>query len=199
MVALIVKKIMEFRAIAEQQERMIPIHEARAQKHKEANPALADKENRLAQECKEIAKQGLPRSWLIIDEAHNYLPASRAVASRKPLKKFVDEGRNLGLSIVVATQHPSGLDPSIQRNADMLLIHALSHRDDINAAEGMVNTACPPEVTLDSRTRIEGGRAFEGIVRSLPLGYALASTDRVNRLFPLRIRPRITVHGGADY
>ena len=199
MVALIVKKIMELRAIAEQQERMIPIYEARAKKYLDADPARATEEQKLAEMCKEAAEQGLPRLWLIIDEAHNYLPATGGVASRKPLKKYVSEGRNLGLSIVVATQHPAGLDPSIQRNADMLLIHALSHRDDINAAEGMINTACPSEVVLDARTRTEGSRVFERTIRSLPIGYALASTDRGNRLFPLRVRPRITVHGGADY
>ena len=144
------------------------------------------------------ALAGLPRSWIIIDEAHNYVPARGAIASRKPLKKYVDEGRNLGLSIVVATQQPSGLDPSLQRNADMLLIHSLSHHDDIVAAEGMINTAPPAEVTVD-RQKIEGGRSFETLVRNLPLGYALASTDRANRLFPIRIRPRVTVHGGTDY
>jgi hypothetical protein len=111
----------------------------------------------------------------------------------------VDEGRNLGLSIVVATQNPAGLDPSIQRNADLLLIHSLSRHDDITAAEGMINTAPPSDVTVDSRHKFEGNRALENLVRSLPLGYALAATDRANRLFPVRIRPRTTVHGGADY
>ena len=80
----------------------------------------------------------------------------------------------------------------------MLLIHSLSHHDDIVAAEGMINTAPPAEVTVD-RQKIEGGRSFETLVRNLPLGYALASTDRANRLFPIRIRPRVTVHGGTDY
>jgi hypothetical protein len=63
----------------------------------------------------------------------------------------------------------------------------------------MINTASPSEVILDSRHKFEGGRAFESLVRNLPLGYALAATDRANRLFPIRVRPRITVHGGADY
>jgi hypothetical protein len=36
-------------------------------------------------------------------------------------------------------------------------------------------------------------------VRNLPQGYALASTDKSNRLFPVRIRPRTTVHSGTDY
>ena len=199
LVALIVKRVMQLRGIAEQQERMIPIHLARAEKFASTDPDFSKRERQLVEECQQRAGEGLPRSWMIIDEAHNYIPAHGVVPSRKPLKKYVDEGRNLGLSIVVATQQPSGLDPSIQRNADLLLIHALSHHDDILAAEGMINTACPSEVTVDTRQKIEGGRAFESLVRNLPLGYALASTDRANRLFPIRVRPRVTVHGGTDY
>lgn len=199
LVALIVKRVMQLRGQSEQQERMIPIHLARAEKFASTDPDVSMHERELVDECKERASEGLPRSWIIIDEAHNYIPAHGVVPSRKPLKKYVDEGRNLGLSIVVATQQPSGLDPSIQRNADMLLVHALSHHDDILAAEGMINTACPSEVTVDTRQKIEGARTFESLVRNLPLGYALASTDRANRLFPIRVRPRVTVHGGTDY
>ncbi len=199
LVALIVKRIMQLRGLSEQQERMIPIHMARAERLAATDASAADRERSLARECEDRAREGLPRSWIIIDEAHNYIPARGVVASRRPLKKYVDEGRNLGLSIVVATQQPSGLDPSIQRNADMLLVHALSHHDDIAAAAGMINTDCPSDVILDSRQKIEGGHTFESLVRNLPLGYALASTDRTNRLFPIRIRPRVTVHGGTDY
>lgn len=199
LVGLIVKKVMELRGMAEQQERMIPVHEARADKLSDSDPGQAGRERELARTCRDRAGEGVPRCWLIIDEAHNYIPTTGAVASRAPLKKYVSEGRNLGLSIVVATQHPAGLDPSIRRNADMLLIHALSHRDDINTAEGMINTSPPLDVTVDGRTKGEGSHVFEMIVRNLPLGYALAATDRANRLFPIRIRPRITVHGGSDY
>lgn len=198
LVALIVKRVMALRGASEQHERMSAIHRARAETLAETDSVRAEEEQRLAEEDRVKAGEGLPRSWIIIDEAHNYVPASGTLPSRKPLKKYVDEGRNLGLSIVVATQQPSGLDPSIQRNADMLLIHSLSHHADIAAAEGMINTALPVEAVVESR-RLSGSRLFDSLVRALPLGYALASTDRASRLFPLCVRPRITVHGGGDY
>ncbi len=198
LVSLIVKRVMELRGLSEQQERLIPVHMARAEKYSDSDSSRAEEERHLAEECRQKAKEGLPRSWLIIDEAHNYAPSTGAIPSKKPLKKYVDEGRNLGLSIVVATQQPSGLDPSLQRNADVLLVHALSHHADIAAAEGMTNTATPAETIVDTKTRITG-RTFETLVRNLPLGYALASTDRANRLFAIRVRPRVTVHGGTEY
>jgi hypothetical protein len=199
MVSLIVKRIMELRAVSEQQERLIPIHLTRAEKCALTNPDRAEVERQKANECAEKAKAGIPRAWLIIDEAHNYIPARSSVPSKRPLKRYVDEGRNLGLSIVVATQQPAGLDPSIQRNADLLLVHSLSHQDDIAAAQGMLNTAIPEEVVLDGKYKIAGSRTFDALVRNLPLGYAIAATDRANRLLPLCIRPRITMAGGSEY
>ena len=93
----------------------------------------------------------------------------------------MDEGRNLGLSIVVATQQPSGLDPSIQRNADMLLVHSLSHRDDIQAAEGMINTAAPQHLVLSTKQRFEG---WAGLSRG-PFATCLSATHLHLRTAPI--------------
>ena len=199
MVALIVKRVMQLRSISEQYERIVTIHQEKARRFAETHPVLAESERLAARKCEERIEEGLPRSWIIIDEAHNYIPARGNVPSKKPLKKYVDEGRNLGLSIVVATQQPSGLDPSIQRNADLILTHSLSHQDDIAAARGMINTSSPDEVTLDQKYKFPSNKTFEALVRNLPIGYAVASSDRANRLFPVRIRPRATIHGGNEY
>lgn len=199
LVALIVKRVMQLRGLAEQEERMRFVHAARAERLAADRPQESDVERRKAIAAAKKASSGLPRSWIIIDEAHNYIPAVGVTPSRKPLKRYVDEGRNLGLSIVVATQNPAGLDPSLQRNADMLLVHSLSRLDDINAAQGMLNSSPPSEVIVDARSRFEGSRALENTLRNLPVGYALAATDRSNRLFAVRMRPRVTVGGGAGY
>jgi uncharacterized protein len=200
LVGLIVKRIMALRGESEQYERLVEVHQARADNLADVDSERAAIEQGLADDARQRVRSGIPRSWLIIDEAHNYVPASGALASRQPLRRYVTEGRNLGLSIVVATQQPSGLDPAIQRNADVLIVHSLSHTPDIEAAQGMLNSAVPTEVTIGGTRRITtGGRIFESTVRALPPGYALVSTDRANRLFPVRVRPRLTVHGGGDY
>lgn len=200
LVALVTRKVMQLRGKAEQYERMEDVHRARARKYSaEGDDTAAGRELALAEASREQGSAGLPRCWLVIDEAHNYIPSRGRNPARQPLKKYVDEGRNLGLSIVVATQQPSGLDPSIQRNADVLLLHALSHRDDIVAADGMINTALPEEVVIDSKTKATPPRILEALLRQLPQGYAWISTDRANRLIPVKIRPRLTVHGGTDY
>jgi hypothetical protein len=141
---------------------------------------------------------GMPRCWVVIDEAHNYLPSTGSLPSRQILRRLITEGRNIGLSVVVATQQPSGLDGSIQRNADALIVHSMSMRDDIAAAEGMLNTLVPETAVLGASERMSG-RTFEKLVRRLPQGYAVVSTDTSNRILGLCVRPRQTVHGGEAY
>jgi len=198
LVGILVKKIMEFRSISDKYERLSNIHEKRFRSlEKQGIKEKAEEEHQKYEEYVKEAQKGLPRGWLVIDEAHNYIPAKGITPSGEPLKKYVNEGRNLGLSIVVATQNPSALDPSIRRNADVLIIHSISMRDDISTAEGMLNTFFPDTFEF-GRERVTS-RVFEQLIRSLPLGYAVISNDRVNRVFVAKIRPRITVHGGLEY
>ncbi len=185
-VAVLVREIMRSRARADASSRFEAARSQLESTGGASRPALAN------------ARQGLPRAWIAIDEAHNYLPSSGSLPSRPVLRRLITEGRNIGLSIVVATQQPSGLDASIQRNADALLIHSMSMRDDIAAAEGMLNTQVPDSATWGSAERASS-RVFEKIVRALPQGYCLVSTDSANRIFGLRVRPRLTMHGGETY
>lgn len=194
---IVVKQIMQLRSLSDRFERMAEVYSAKAAANKEDSTATLEAQKTSEHYLLE-AKQGLPRGWIIIDEAHNYIPNKGFIASREVLKKYVNEGRNLGLSIVVATQQPSGLDPAIQRNADILVVHSMSMGDDIQAAERMINTYVPDTVTVDNREKIES-RVFEQTIRSLAAGYAIISNDRMNRLFPIKVRPRISFHGGLKY
>ena len=198
LVGIIVKKTMELRSIADGFERMAAINLARAKAMSSTSEAAAKEAADAHAELTQNAAEGIPRSWILIDEAHNYIPTTGIVPSKEPLKKYINEGRNLGLSIAVATQQPSGLDSSIRRNADVLIIHSMTMRDDIQAAEGMVNTLVPDSVTVGSSQRINS-RVFEQLLRSLPRGYAVISNDEASRLFVTKIRPRFTVHGGREY
>lgn len=198
LVGVLVKKIMELRSASDKFERLYVVQKQRFESLEEKGD---EKKAREAYEkyekYEQEAQKGLPRGWIIIDEAHNYMPARGITPSGKPLRKYVNEGRNLGLSIVMATQNPSALEPSIRRNADILVIHSISMRDDISTAEGMVNTFLPDYFEF-GREKIST-RVFEQLIRSLPIGYAVISNDGMNRVFIAKIRPRITVHGGIEY
>ena len=198
LVGIIVKKTMELRSIADRYERLAAINLRRAETIANEDEDAARIAWETHEELLRSAEEGIPRSWILIDEAHNYIPTTGIVASKEPLKKYINEGRNLGLSIAVATQQPSGLDGSIRRNADVLIIHSMTMRNDVQAAEGMVNTLVPDSVVVGSSHRVNS-RVFEQLLRSLPRGYAVVSNDEANRIFVTKVRPRFTVHGGREY
>lgn len=184
LVAVLVRRVMEGRSKTEHYERLLQSQKA------------ADK--LLEAQWQANVDNGIPRCWLVIDEAHNYIPNGRAAISKRPLKRLIDEGRNLGISVVAATQQPSGLDSSIQRNADILLIHPMSMEDDIRAAAGMLNTSWPKRSSIAKGGNLKKCDFFEA-VRSLPRGYAILSSETLPRVLPVRIRPRLTDSGGRGY
>lgn len=144
-----------------------------------------------------LEKERTPRGWILMDEAHNYVPATTTPPSKRPLVKFVKEGRNIGLSAAFATQSPSALDASIQANLDIGIIHSLSRDQDISAAYNMRNTSDFERAKIGSR-EIQKNQ-FKEIARDLKLGYCAVSTETANRLFTMKIRPRLSVHGGREY
>jgi DNA helicase HerA-like ATPase len=120
-----------------------------------------------------------------------------APPSKGPLVKYVKEGRNIGLSAAFATQSPSALDASIQANLDIGIVHNLSREQDISAAYGMRNTGDFERAKIGLRELRKD--IFQEVVRDLTLGYCLVSSDTVNRLFTMKVRPRVSVHGGKEY
>jgi hypothetical protein len=189
-IGIIVKKVMRLRAICNDYEKRRALILKRA--------GLSKKEKEMALEkLKEERGEGLSRGWILMDEAHNYIPNVGIIASKKPLIKYVNEGRNIGLSIVAATQQPSGLEGSIRRNADILIIHPMSMSEDIAEAKSMLNTYVIDEFRC-GRKKVSK-QVFENLVRSLKIGYAVISNDMVSRIFVVKIRPRLTVHGGREY
>ena len=185
LVTYLTSTILRSRAATESAERMLPVLRATG-RDTAATEAAVD--------------AGVPRTWLIIDEAHNYIPAVGGGHCRRVLNRYVTEGRNLGLSIVVATQHPSALDPALKRNADILLIHTLSMGEDIDTAENMLTTAIPDQLWLDNQDlSVRRSSRFVEAIRRLPRGYCLVSSDSADRILPVAVRPRVTYHGGSNY
>ena len=191
-IGLLVKKIMKLRGETVECEKRLAIRKKKIDCAKREQPVDSE-----AKTLEELVENGLPRGWILIDEAHNYVPQSGIIGSKEPLKKYVNEGRNIGLSIAVTTQQPSGLDTAIRRNADILVIHSITMASDLEVTEGMLNTSVPKAVAI-ARTKIDS-HVFENMVRDLKIGYAIISAVNTNRVFLLKVRPRATTHGGVEY
>ena len=128
---------------------------------------------------------------LAIDEAQNILPSERRTSATDVIVKYVREGRNYGLSFVVATQQPTAIDPRILAQVDTLLVHKLTVQGDIDYIRKNIKSNLPDEVKYGNSTL-----GFDELIRSLDVGQALVSNTETDRAFIMDVRPRISVHGG---
>lgn len=72
---------------------------------------------------------------LVIDEAQNFVPSGRAVASSRPTMALVSQARKYGLGLLFATQAPKGLHNHIAGNASTQIFGFLNAPVQIDAAE----------------------------------------------------------------
>ncbi|MCQ1534730.1 ATP-binding protein [Methanosarcina sp. KYL-1] len=128
-----------------------------------------------------------PMVWLFIDEAHLFVPAGgESLASEVLINRCLRQGRQPGLSLVLATQRPSGLHTDVVSQSDLLICHRLTASDDILALE-----ASRPLYMQ------EGIQAYIKKMGS-ERGAALIVDDHSESVHLVRIRPRRSWHGGGD-
>jgi len=132
-----------------------------------------------------------PQTWVAIDEAQNILPSERRTSATDVIVKYVREGRNYGLSFVVATQQPMAIDSRILAQVDTLLVHKLTVQGDIDYIRKNIKSNLPEEVKYGNSIM-----GFDQLIRSLDLGQVLVSNTETDRAFIMDVRPRISVHGG---
>lgn len=143
----------------------------------------------------EVPHRDLPLGvWTIIDEAHVICPAHQTAAAKSVLVEYVKRGRDAGLSLVLATQQPSAVDPSVLSQVDLAIVHRLVLDSDIGAALSRFPSRFPSEVAVAGQ---EVGDA-RSLVRLLDEGEALVGDAESERGFLVQIRPRITAHAGDE-
>ena len=127
----------------------------------------------------------LPRVWMAIDEAHQFVPQGKGSLCKEMLIRWVKEGRQPGLSLIVATQQPSAIDSELLSQCDLIMAHKITTWDDINALDKL------------SSTYMEGN--LKGYIRQLDRrGDALLVDDETESVNTIRVRPRRSAHGGAE-
>lgn len=126
----------------------------------------------------------LPRVWMLIDEAHQFVPAGKATLAKEVLIRWAKEGRQPGLSLVVASQQPSAIDSEVITQCDVILAQKLTNRADIQA----VNALSQDYMSSELRTYIN---------KLQRRGEAVMVDDEQESVFVLQVRPRQSWHGGA--
>jgi uncharacterized protein len=135
---------------------------------------------------KGITKQKFPLVWIMVDEAHEFLPKSGETSATKPLMTLLREGRQPGISLVLASQQPGQIHTDVMTQSDVVIAHRITARVDTDALG-----------TLMQSYMREG---LDKALNALPdvKGAALLFDDTNEKLYPIRVRPRTTWHGGSS-
>lgn len=166
-------------------ERMIT---SETEKHLVIRPDLSTEER---SSMKATLAKSIPPTWIALDEAQNILPSDKKTMAGEMLIRFVREGRNYGLSFMVATQQPTAIDSRLLAQVDTLITHKLTVQTDIDYVRRNIKSSLPQEVSFSGRTL-----EFDELLRSLDIGQALVSNTEAERAAIVDIRPRVSVHGG---
>jgi len=164
------------------------VQASEAEKHLKIMDTLTPEEKA---SLESLLASAAPPTWACIDEAQNILPAEKKTSATDVIVKYVREGRNYGLSFVVATQQPTAIDPRILAQVDTLIVHKLTVQGDIDYIRKNIKSNLPEEVKYANASL-----NFDQLIRSLDVGQALVSNTETERAFIMDVRPRISVHGG---
>ncbi|MFH1440095.1 MAG: LAGLIDADG family homing endonuclease [Candidatus Woesearchaeota archaeon] len=131
-------------------------------------------------------KQEMPLVWLVIDEAHEFLPREGKTASSDALITILREGRQPGISLILATQQPGKIHTDVMTQSDTVLSHRITAKMDVEALGLLMQSYMREGLT--------------GELDKLPSahGAAIIFDDTNEKMYPMRIRPRFTWHGGES-
>ena len=100
------------------------------------------------------------------------------------LIQLLREGRQPGLSLVLATQQPGQIHKDVMTQSDIVISHRVTSKLDVDALNEIMQT-----YLLDT---------IKKKMNELPnqKGSAIILDDNSERIYSMRVRPRFTWHGG---
>ncbi len=130
-------------------------------------------------------KRKVPLVWLLMDEAHNFLPSDSETAATSALLTLVRQGRQPGISTVFITQRPNRLHEDAIAQSDFVLAHRLTAKQDLDALGTIMQTYLLEDIRK--------------LIADMPKtkGAAIILDDNSERLFAIQVRPRQSWHAGG--
>ncbi len=132
----------------------------------------------------ENEKKEYPLVWIFIDEAHEFLPLNSKTVATDALIQLLREGRQPGISLVLATQQPGQIHHDAMTQSDIVISHRVTAKPDVEALNFIMQSYILESVKkqMDDLPSLKGS--------------AIILDDNSERIYPARIRPRFTWHGG---
>lgn len=137
---------------------------------------------------KKLAVRGDPNYigfplFCLIEEAHNFAPANADAVSTEQLKIILSEGRKFGVSVGLISQRPGKIDSDVLSQCMTQCIMRITNPIDQEKIASSVESV---------------GRELIRELPSLTKGQVIVSGASVNTPVMVRVRRRITSHGGID-
>jgi len=134
----------------------------------------------------EIKKFDYPLVWLVIDEAHEFLPSTGKTLATDPLITILREGRQPGISLILASQQPGKINTDVMTQADVVIAHRITAKIDTEALGTLMQSYMREGLVeqLDNLPRSQGA--------------AIIFDDNNEKMYPIKLKPRLTWHGGED-
>ncbi len=134
---------------------------------------------------REEEKETMPLVWLMLDEAHEALPKEGKTPATDALVQLLREGRQPGVTLVLATQQPGEIHRDVITQSDIVISHRLTAKRDIEALNAMMQSYLQSDMV--------------GYLNNLPRlsGSGIVLDDNSERIYPIRVRPKLSWHGGA--
>lgn len=129
-------------------------------------------------------KRDMPLVWIFIDEAHEFLPHTGKTPATDALVQLLREGRQPGISMVMATQQPGKIHTDAITQSDIVMSHRITAKLDVDA----LNEVSQSYIYSSISDKLNGLPKLKGA--------AIILDDNSERIYPMRVRPRFTWHGG---
>lgn len=136
-------------------------------------------------EMQGLSENEMPIVWMLIDEAHQFIPDDGVTPATKPLLRWVKIGREPGVSLALCTQQPAKLNSNALSQCDVILSHRLTAKEDIDALGEI----------MQSYMRHGIGHYIDALPDRPGTGILL--DDNSERVFPIQMRPRRSWHAGG--
>ncbi len=129
-------------------------------------------------------KREYPLTWIFIDEAHEFLKLEGKTLATDALIQLLREGRQPGISLVLATQQPGQIHKDVMTQSDIVISHRVTSRPDLEA----LNYIMQSYILESIKKQMDDLPALKGS--------AIVLDDNSERIYAMRLRPRFTWHGG---
>jgi len=151
-----------------------------ARKIEEINE-ISETQSIFSQEEKRLEQ---PLVWLFIDEAHELLRREGKTPASDVLTQLIREGRQPGISLVMATQQPGEIHRDVITQSDIVISFRVTAKPDIDALN-LINQTYLTSQILEHMNNLPNEK-----------GSAIILDDNSERIYSIKLRPKLSWHSG---